>query len=748
MEANEDDQMGLPLDANFPPAVVPLLNLSESSWQSSLQTQPTNGPIVPPSLAQPTTAVGSGDDDMLVDDTYANDGKKIFQPVSAEQTRDEEMDQPHYEPPSAPPTPQLCDEPDTFDELESTAWIKQTFRIGPEFLRYPFASGDARAYGRTGSPDPIELSEQEQEEGHYEDTELLPFFLHDDYETTKTKKTFDMIMEYVFKFPPNSYRQHQLEAMVAAQEGHDIVICLPTGAGKSLCYQAPALFPNSGHQAKRDAPLTVVITPLTALIRDQVQSLWRLSIKAVGLFKGQTADQAKVAWTRLRDGEARLLYVTPERLEQDTALQVILDQCYEIGCLRRFVVDEAHCVAENNDSGFRGDYSKLDRLRDRWEQVPITLLSATFTSQTLQRTLKDLGILTSPYRFTQSLDRPNLYWEVRRRSKGKAYIDDIARFIWGQNEGSSSGIIYSFRVKDCVSLANELRERGIIAFHFHASLPQDQKDAIQTLWQEGKIKVVVATNAFGLGIDKRNVRFVIHATAPKTMESLYQEAGRAGRDGQRAHCILYYDHMDIMQWIQVGDGRGAPLTHAQRASLERVREYAQDRIICRRLRILQHFGEDDFDPTRCNGNCDNCDPSNQGVKEQIDVTQHATNLLSMLDSSHSKDIRLTIPQMISAYTGASVIKGTVRERLSNVGRGRTMADIYVHAVMEQVLTLKVFDVDRNQGRRPGQVWLHLKRGPAAARLSDGSLKIMVYKSMVATKMARKRKLADIDENVE
>ncbi|KZO95933.1 P-loop containing nucleoside triphosphate hydrolase protein [Calocera viscosa TUFC12733] len=340
----------------------------------------------------------------------------------------------------------------------------------------------------------------------------------EDSETADIKKTLDIIMESVFNFPPDSYRQNQLEAMVAATLGNDIVICLPTGFGKSLCFQAPALYSGYGDDTRGDAPLTVVVSPLTSLMENQVQSLWDLNIKAIRLARTQAMDKGNRA--RFLLPEARILYLTPERLKTDLSLQKDLDERYECGRLRRFVIDEAHCVAENGTSNFRKDYLKLDQIRTRWERVPITLLSATFTAQTLQRTLKALRISTSPYLFKTTLDRPNLYWESKARN------------------GSFSGIVYNFSQKSCVELADALRKYGISAFHYHADLEEPQKANIQSLWQSGVIKVVVATVAFGLGIDKQDVGFVIHAAVPKTLEGLYQEAGRAGRDGRKAKCIL------------------------------------------------------------------------------------------------------------------------------------------------------------------------------------------------------------------
>lgn len=407
-------------------------------------------------------------------------------------------------------------------------------------------------------------------------------------------------LERYFKF--TSFRQNQLEAVEATCLGLDTLVLMPTGGGKSICYQLPAIV---------SPGISVVVSPLKSLIDDQVNRLKSLNIKTSALI-GETSERdASDIYQDLKSGdpELKLLYVTPEKINQSAALISIFKQLYKRNLLTRFVIDEAHCVSMWG-SDFRPDYRRLGVLRDQFPDVPIMALTATAPPKVRDDIYRQLQMNKDTGKtFIQSFNRPNLKFEVR--PKAKDCTGEICSLIMNQFR-SQCGIIYCLSRNDCERLAERLREKGIYSSPYHAGLSDIQRRRVFQAWSDGTFQVVCATIAFGMGIDKSDVRFVIHYSMPKSVEGYYQEAGRAGRDGKFASCILYYSKLDLFRMkgmLSKGYGRTNEDKERDRANLEHVLKYVDNKKECRRAILLRYLGEE-FDSNDCISHirtaCDNC----------------------------------------------------------------------------------------------------------------------------------------------
>lgn len=412
--------------------------------------------------------------------------------------------------------------------------------------------------------------------------------------------TLRITLKKYFKF--NSFRTNQLEAVNATCRGLDTLVLMPTGGGKSICYQLPAII-SSG--------LTVVISPLKSLIDDQVTRMRSLKVRTSAL-SGETHENevnSIISDLRADEPQHKLLYVTPEKINCSGSLLSILKNLHYRGLLARFVIDEAHCVSMWG-SDFRPDYRKLHVLREQFQDVPIMALTATAPPKVRDdifsqlRMNKEKGVT-----LIQSFNRPNLKFEVRL--KNKTCIEDICKTIH-RDFSRKCGIIYCLSRNDCETVAGKLREHGISSAPYHAGLSDVQRRKVFQEWSKGTFQVVCATIAFGMGIDKSNVRFVIHYSVPKSVEGYYQEAGRAGRDGQIASCILYFSKSDLYRMRSMlfkGIGRSLEDKERDKTNLDHIISYGENRTECRRVVLLRYLGEP-FDPADCikefKTACDNC----------------------------------------------------------------------------------------------------------------------------------------------
>ncbi|EFX05641.1 DNA/RNA helicase [Grosmannia clavigera kw1407] len=428
------------------------------------------------------------------------------------------------------------------------------------------------------------------------------------------------------RFRMSGFRHNQLEAINATLSGKDAFVLMPTGGGKSLCYQLPAVI-SSG----RTNGVSIVVSPLLSLMQDQVDHLKALNI-AASAFNSSTPAAARkhiLALFSKANPEhfLQLLYVTPEMVSKSSQFCQGLETLYRKKKLARLVIDEAHCVSQWGHD-FRPDYKALGEVRRRFPSVPVMALTATATPNVIVDIKHNLSIDGCKV-FSQSFNRPNLYYEIRE--KGKGAVENIAELIQSQYSGQT-GIVYTLSQKSTVSIADKLRDKfGISAHHYHAGIPADEKTRIQRDWQKGRIKIVVATIAFGMGIDKPDVRFVIHHYLPKSLEGYYQETGRAGRDGIHSDCFLYFSYGDIKNLRKfIADSEGSEAQKArQREMLNRMVDFCENKRDCRRSEILRYFGEN-FEQSGCGGTCDNCKYG--GKFDLTDFTQYAVAALRVVEA--------------------------------------------------------------------------------------------------------------------
>ena len=422
---------------------------------------------------------------------------------------------------------------------------------------------------------------------------------------------FDLANVMIFK--NGSFRHCQREVCEQSVLGKDCFVLMPTGGGKSLCYMLPAALQGG---------VTVVCSPLLSLIQDQVSHLVKdFQIPATFLSSAQSQGDAVAVLRELRKRKPtiRLLYVTPEKLASSATLADILHQLDSNGMLTRFVIDEAHCVSSWGHD-FRPDYKALGCLRKDYPNVPITALTATATLQVRTDVMKILKITKTAKTFLVTFNRPNISFTVMP----KRDLHDLEKFAdWIADEfgPSDAGIVYCLSRDETETVAKALnesrarrqRERlapGPSAAAYHAGMTDSQRLAVQNSWQSGQVSVCCATIAFGMGIDKPNVRWVVHHCAPKSLEGLYQEVGRAGRDGLPARGVVLYARGDIsrierlIKMPQKGVSKKSRLEKSM-PLLEAVRAFLEDRTRCRRVALLDYLGER-ISPDLCAGSCDNC----------------------------------------------------------------------------------------------------------------------------------------------
>ncbi|MDP1569843.1 MAG: DNA helicase RecQ [Vicinamibacterales bacterium] len=396
-----------------------------------------------------------------------------------------------------------------------------------------------------------------------------------------------------------SFRPLQREAMDAVLAGQDSLLVLPTGGGKSLCFQAPALL--------RDG-LAVVVSPLISLMKDQVDTLTGNGVSAACYNSSLSSEKKSEVARGVREGRYRLLYVAPERLVgegSDGFLSLIGAQK-----LSFIAVDEAHCISQWGHD-FRPEYRQLGQLRDRFPGVSLHAFTATATTRVRRDILTQLG-LREPQELVGSFDRPNLVYRVLARAGLKKQILDVL----GRHKGQS-GIVYCPSRREVDALAAWLADEGYRARAYHAGLSDVERHRNQDAFLNEEIDIIVATVAFGMGIDRSDVRFVIHAGAPQSLEHYQQESGRAGRDGLEAECVLIYSAGDFLKWRSMLEKNGE-LSDARRALMRDMERYAAS-VGCRHKRLVGYFGET-FGKDDCAA-CDYCLGELEGVDDAVTLAR-------------------------------------------------------------------------------------------------------------------------------
>ncbi|TVY49103.1 ATP-dependent DNA helicase [Lachnellula occidentalis] len=536
------------------------------------------------------------------------------------------------------------------------------------------------------------------------------------------------------RFNLRGFRQNQLEAINATLGGKDAFILMPTGGGKSLCYQLPAVI-SSG----KNRGVTIVISPLLSLMSDQVDHLKKLQIQALLINGEKTQQEKNLIYDALRnpfpDQYVQLLYVTPEMIGKSGALMSALTGLHRQNKLARIVIDEAHCVSQWGHD-FRQDYKTIGTIRSKFPGVPFIALTATATENVKTDCIHNLG-MEGCEEYKQSFNRPNLYYEIRSK-KGKGanaeILESMTSLILNDYKGQT-GIIYTLSRKGCEELAEKLRSKRIKAHHFHASMDPEEKSAVQRDWQAGKWQVVVATIAFGMGIDKPNVRFVIHHTIPKSLEGYYQETGRAGRDGKDSGCYLYYGYQDtriLKQFIEDGEGT-EEVKERQRDMLKRMIQFCENRHDCRRVNILSYFGEA-FAKEDCKHKCDSC--NSNAVFESRDMTSQARAAVNIVKQIQSGNFTLLHAVDILRGQSNAKMKNKDHQSLTEYGAAKDLPRgeaerIFSRLIMENALKENVIT-----RRGFPQQYIHL--GPNYRDFLSGRRKVTLMLKVSASPTAPER----------
>ncbi len=522
------------------------------------------------------------------------------------------------------------------------------------------------------------------------------------------------ILRSIFGY--DQFRGQQARIVEHVIEGGDALVLMPTGGGKSLCYQIPALA-RSG--------VGVVVSPLIALMQDQVEALLQLGINAAFLNSTLPLDAQRQVEERLLRGDIDLLYIAPERLLTERVLNLM----ERIG-ISLFAIDEAHCVSQWGHD-FRADYWKLSVLHERFPHIPRIALTATADQRTREEIIERLGLQGARV-FVSGFDRPNIRYRITQKQNPKI---QLLHFLRGEHPGES-GIVYCLSRNKVETVAEWLSQQGFTALPYHAGLPATTRQINQRRFLMEENVIVVATIAFGMGIDKPNVRFVAHLDLPKSVEAYYQETGRAGRDSQPAEAWMVYGLQDVIALRKMVEASEADEQH------KRVERHKLDAMLglceltgCRRQTLLRYFGDEMPEPC---GNCDNC----LNPPATWDATEAARKALSCV---YRTGQRFGVHHLVDVLLGRSGerIRQFGHDRLSTYGIGKELTEAQWFSVFRQLLTQGYLTVDWEAygALRLVDVCRPILRGEQSLYLRRDEVK-----SKVARQQATARKLSEPDQH--
>lgn len=521
-------------------------------------------------------------------------------------------------------------------------------------------------------------------------------------------------------FGYDSFRGPQQGIVEHVTAGGDALVLMPTGGGKSLCYQIPAIV-----RQQQGLGCSIVVSPLIALMHDQVGALHEAGVDAAFLNSSQSYEQAQEVEWRLQSGQITLLYVAPERLVTPRFLG-LLDALYAQGQLALFAIDEAHCVSQWGHD-FRPEYRQLALLHERYAGVPRIALTATADDLTRADMVQGLH-LQNAQQFISSFDRPNIRYRIVEKKDAFAQLQ---RFIQHEHAGDA-GVVYAQSRRRVEELAEKLQQSGIHALPYHAGLPPEVRARHQHRFLREEGVVMVATIAFGMGIDKPDVRFVAHVDMPKNIESYYQETGRAGRDGLPAQAWMAYGLADVVnQRRMIDEGEAEePFKAILRGKLDALLTLAEA-TDCRRQRLLAYFGE-------ASGPCGNCDNCLQ-PPALWDGTDAARKLLSTIYRVHQKSaLTFGAGHIIDVLRGkdSDKVRQYGHESISTFGVGAQYSEAQLKAIMRQLLATGALGLHKVTSENSGHVFDTLTLTDASRAVLQGQVQVLLRESLAATRTRR------------
>jgi ATP-dependent DNA helicase RecQ len=513
------------------------------------------------------------------------------------------------------------------------------------------------------------------------------------------------VLRTVFGF--ESFRQNQETIIRQVLNGKDVFAVMPTGGGKSLCYQLPALLMQG---------TAIVISPLISLMKDQVDAAVESGIAAV--FMNSSLDQRELSdvYRRLKEGRVKLLYIAPERFAMPQFTEMLKGIPLSL-----FAIDEAHCISEWGHD-FRPDYLALSAIPARYPDVPIAAFTATATHKVQQDIITKIGLRT-PYSVRASFNRPNLFYQVESKSRVE---QQLLKFL--KDHEGEAGIIYRTTRDAVTATAEFLESQGIKALPYHAGLPAEVRERNQEAFNKDEVSVIVATIAFGMGIDKSNVRFVVHADLPRHIEGYYQETGRAGRDGEPAHCLLFFSRGDIPKiryFIDRMEDEGE-----RRIAMEKLNQTVRfaSHNVCRRKQLLSFFGEP-YPAANCEA-CDIC----TGSADRMDISTDARIFMSAMARTNE---RFGIVHIIDIVMGADTkrVRELGHHEIKTFGAGRLHDKNHWRFIVDELLAQELV-------RQEGDRYPVLKLSPKGWGVLTGTGEVFGLKREAIKTKERRRKTGE------